>query len=67
MVTRHSPVQQYRQALQIAKDNNMLVVEKDGRYIVYRKNPDNPARNFYLGACSSAGALFKKVSSCASH
>ncbi|MBI4997833.1 MAG: hypothetical protein HZC22_13265 [Rhodocyclales bacterium] len=64
MVTQHTPIMQYRQALQIAKDNNMFVVEKDGHYIVYRKNP---IRNIYLGACSSAGALFKKVSSCASH
>ncbi len=59
---RHSPLQQFNQACQIAKDNNMFVVDKDGRYFVYRKLPD---RNVCLGQCSSTETLFRKVSRCA--
>lgn len=59
---RHSPIQQFRQACQIAKDNNMFVVDKGGLYLVYRKLPD---RNVCLGQCSSAETLFRKVTRCA--
>ena len=60
---RHSGVQQYKQACQIAKDHNMFVVDKGGRFLVYRKVP---GRNVCLGECASAEALFRKVSRCAS-
>ena len=59
---RHSPQQQYQQAMQIAKDHNMFVVDKDGRYLVFRRLPD---RNVCLGQCSSPEMLFRKVSRCA--
>ncbi len=60
---RHSGQQQYQQALQIAKDHNMFVVEKNGRYRVFRKTPERPV---CLGECRSPEALFRKVSHCAS-
>lgn len=63
MARRHSGIQQYKQACQIAKDHNMFVVDKGDRFIVYRKVP---GRNVCLGECGSAEALFRKVSRCAS-
>lgn len=60
---RHTGLQQYKQACQIAKDHGMFVVDKAGKFLVYRKVP---GRNVCLGECGSAEALFRKVSRCAS-
>ncbi len=62
MTRRHSPRQQYEQACRIAKDNNMFVVAKNGRYLIFRKTP---SRNVCLGSCGSTETLFTKVSHCA--
>lgn len=62
MARLHTPLQQFKQACQIAKDHNMFVVDKGDRFIVYRKVP---GRNVCLGECGSAEALFRKVSRCA--
>ena len=59
---RHTPQQQFHQACQIAKDHGMFVVDKGGRFLIYRKLPD---RNVCLGECASAETLFRKVSRCA--
>ena len=59
---RHSGQQQFYQACVIAQEHNMFVVDRGGTYLVYRKATP---RNAYLGSCSSAEALFKKVSACA--
>ena len=62
MAKQHTGLQQYKQACQIAKDYGMFVVDKGDQFFVYRKLPD---RNVCLGKCSSAAALFRKVSRCA--
>ncbi len=62
MTRRHSPLQQFQQACQIARDHGMFVIDKGGRYLVYRKLPD---RNVCLGECRSPDTLFRKVSRCA--
>lgn len=36
-MTRHSPLQQFKQAQQIARDHGLLVVEKAGEFLVYRQ------------------------------
>lgn len=56
MSARHSPVQQVRQAKQLAEDNGIYIVEKDGMYQVYRKSPTG---SIYLGRrCSPAGLFY---------
>lgn len=51
---RHTPQKQFKEAKQIASDHGCFVVEKGGRYLVYRRTPMRPV---YLGARSSASAL----------
>ena len=36
-MTRHSPLQQFKQAKQIAQDHGLLVIEKSGKYQIYRR------------------------------
>lgn len=55
----HTPLQQYKEACQIAKDHNMFVVDKPGKYLVYRQMPD---RNILLGSCKTVETLRRKVS-----
>jgi hypothetical protein len=62
MAQRHTPQQQFHQACQIARDNGMFVVDKGGRFLVYRKAAP---RNVCLGECASAATLYRKVSRCA--
>ena len=58
MCRRHSPLQQLKEAKQIALDHGCFVVEKPGergtRYLLYRKQTPN---NTYLGQRSSPEAL----------
>lgn len=51
---RHTPQQQFKEAKQIAIDHGCFVVEKGGRYLVYRKTKVRPV---YLGARTSAESL----------
>lgn len=62
MARLHTPLQQFKQACQIARDHGMFVVDKGDQFFLYRKLPD---RNVCLGKCASADALFRKVSRCA--
>lgn len=63
MARLHTPLQQFKQACQIARDHGMFVVDKGDTFILYRKTPIRPV---CLGKVSSAEALFRKVSRCAS-
>lgn len=54
MSRQHSPQQQFKEAKQIAADHGLYVVEKAGKYLLYRRNPQKP---IYLGARSSAQSL----------
>ena len=54
MARQHSPQQQFKEAKQIAKDHGLFVVEKAGRFLLYRANPQRP---IYLGSRSSAQTL----------
>ena len=57
MSRRHSGFSQYEQACRIARESNLFVVDKAGRYLIYRRMPD---RNVYIGKCSSTETLFHK-------
>ena len=46
MARQHSPQQQFKEAKQIANDFGLLVVEKAGRYQVYRRMA---TRNVFVG------------------
>ena len=50
----HSPLQQFKEARQIASDHNMFVVDKGDEFLLYRRTPTRPA---FLGKRSSAQAL----------
>lgn len=54
MATQRNPLQVLKEAKQIAKDHGCFVVEKPGRYLVYRCTP---TRNVYVGFRSDIGAL----------
>ena len=58
---RHSPLQQLNEAKQIAKDHHMLVVEKDGRYLLFRLMRPH---NVFVGQRSSPEALRQFVAKC---
>ena len=62
MTRVHSPAQQYKEARQIAADYGMYIVDKGGRYTVYRKTPSRPV---YLGQRSDAASLRTFVCRCA--
>lgn len=49
-----TPAQTVREAKNLAANHGCMVVEKDGKYLVYRKNP---ARPIYLGLRSTPEAL----------
>lgn len=67
MTKRHDPLQQYREAQQIARDYGMFIVEKPDsekvRYLVYRRTTP---RNVFLGFRGSVEGLRKFVESCSS-
>lgn len=62
MARQHTPLQQYKEARQIASDYGMFVVDKGGRYVLYRKTPTRPV---WLGQRSDPGALRSLVCRCA--
>ena len=53
-MTRHSPLQQIKEAKQIALDHGCFVVEKADKYLVYRKMPVKPV---FLGARGTPASL----------
>jgi len=62
MCRRHSPLQQLKEAKQIARDHGCFVVEKPGargtRYLLYRQQqPDN----VYIGQRSSPEGIRELV------
>lgn len=63
---RHTPLQQFKEAKQIAADHGLFLLEKTGAgsttYLVYRKTP---GKNVYLGKRTSAAALRAFVCKCA--
>lgn len=62
MTKVHTPAQQYKEARQIAADYGMFVVDKGGRFLVYRKTSVRPV---YLGQRSDAAGLRSFVCRCA--
>lgn len=58
MTARHSPLQQYREACQIARDHGCLVLHRGDSYLLYRKMPH---RNVYLGCRKSPEGLRRFV------
>lgn len=58
MARRHTPLQQFREAKQIAIDHGLFVVEKTGKYLLYRQNPERP---IYLGFRTTAEGLRRFV------
>lgn len=54
MPTPRNPIQVLKEAKQIARDHGCFVVEKAGRYLVYRKTP---GRVVYLGFRSTPETL----------
>lgn len=51
---RHTPQQQFKEAKQIAKDHGCFVIERGGKYQVFRNTGSKPA---YLGARSTPESL----------
>lgn len=64
MPKQRNPLQVLKEAKQIAVDHAMFVVEKSGKYLLYRKNP---ARAIYLGSRGSPDGLRALVTRLASH
>jgi hypothetical protein len=62
MARTHTPLQQYKEARQIAADYGMFVVDKGGRYVLYRKTPVRPV---WLGSRANAAGLRSLVCRCA--
>lgn len=62
MARVHTPLQQYKEARQIAADNNMIVSEKGGRYSLYRKTSMRPV---WLGSRTDIGEFRRFVERCA--
>lgn len=54
MATQRNPLQLVKEARQIAKDHGCMVIEKAGKYLVYRKTFD---RAVYLGSRGEPAAL----------
>lgn len=54
MATARNPLQVLKEAKQIARDHGCFVVEKPGRFLLYRKTP---TRNVYVGFRSDVNAL----------
>ena len=61
MAREHNPLQQWKEARQIASDYNMFIVEKDGEYMLYRKAP----RTVYIGKRGSVEGIRTMVEKCA--
>lgn len=67
MARNHTPLQQFREACQIAKEHGMFVAEcktaERTDYVVYRKLPDGSSTR--LGKRSSPAGLRRFVCRCA--
>ena len=61
MARVHTPLQQFKEALQIAADNNMFISEKGDAYHLYRKTPTRPV---YLGRRNEIGDFRHFVERC---
>ncbi|GHU36826.1 hypothetical protein AGMMS50256_33960 [Betaproteobacteria bacterium] len=65
MTRLHSPLQQLKEARQIALDYGCFIVEKHGQrgliWILYRKHPNPEQRAIYIGKCSSPAAIRRFV------
>lgn len=57
-----TPTQALKEARQIAKDHGMFVVEKPGKFHLYRKSEP---KNIYLGFRSDIGEFRRFVERCA--
>lgn len=64
MARQHTPQQQFKEALQIARDHNLFVVDKSGTYFVYRRTP---IRNTFIGKRSTVSGLRTLVLKAASY
>ena len=62
MTRQHSPLQQFKEAQQFAKDHGMFVVDKGNRFLLSRKLPH---RNVYIGMRTSVEAFCRFVRECA--
>lgn len=64
MARRHNPVQQWKEATQFCKDYNMFIVEKSGKYHLYRRveGSDKPT---YLGNRGSVAGIRTMAEKCA--
>lgn len=58
MSRRPTPLQQFKEACQIARDHGCFVVDRGDNYLLYRKQPD---RNVYIGSPRSAEGLRRLV------
>lgn len=61
-MTQQTPIRAIKEAKQMARDFGMFVVEKGGRFLLYRQA--SPA-NVYLGFRSDISAFRRFVESCA--
>lgn len=61
MARQHNPLQQWKEAKQIASDYNMFIVEKGGQYLLYRKTP----RPVLIGKRGSVEGIRSMVEKCA--
>ena len=57
---RHSGRQQYNEALIMAKEHGLRIVQLPGRYLLYRVMKDAP-RDIYVGARGSVEGLRQLV------
>lgn len=53
-MTRHTPLQQFKEAKQIALDHGLFVVDKGSEYQLYRRMA---TRNVFIGKRSTPAAL----------
>lgn len=61
MARVHTPLQQFKEARQIAAENNMFISEKGGTYSLYRKTPVRPV---WLGSRKDVGEFRRLVERC---
>lgn len=62
MARQHNPLQQWKEAQQIARDYNMYIVEKGEQYLLYRKLSGRPV---FLGKRGSIPGIRTLVEKCA--
>lgn len=53
---RHSGLQQYNEALVLASENGLKVVQRPGQFLLYRINP-HAERNIFIGSRSTVQGL----------